>query len=180
MAKTQRSCSLNMRRLILLSCALVLALYSVATAQTQTFTNDQLEYALELPSVTWRAVPRQDSVHQHIEFVYGDRSDGYLRIRKEVVDAGMTPSQLARRDQDQKLRYQPGYIEGKEERFAGRLNGVTSSYEYSSGGKPMAGRIYYLQVDNRTIYTLHFTGARDKLLRIRNQTDYIARSFHLK
>ena len=43
----------------------------------------------------------------------------------------------------------------------------------------MAGRVYYLQADNRTVYTLHFTGARDKLLRIRNQTDAISRSFRL-
>jgi hypothetical protein len=42
------------------------------------------------------------------------------------------------------------------------------------------GRIYYLQIDNRTIYTLRFTGLRDKLMRIRNQTDLIARSFRLK
>ena len=45
---------------------------------------------------------------------------------------------------------------------------------------PMMGRIYYLQLDNRTMYTLRFTGLRDKLTRIRNQTDFIARTFRLK
>ena len=44
----------------------------------------------------------------------------------------------------------------------------------------MAGRTYYLQADSRTVYTLRFTGLRDKLIRIRNQTDQIARSFRLK
>jgi hypothetical protein len=44
----------------------------------------------------------------------------------------------------------------------------------------MLGRIYYLQADNRTIYTLRFSGLRDKLGRIRNQTDMMARSFKLK
>ena len=44
----------------------------------------------------------------------------------------------------------------------------------------MLGRVYYLQADNRTIYALRFTGLRDKLTRIRNQTDLIARSFKLK
>jgi hypothetical protein len=121
-----------------------------------------------------------DAVHEHAEFVYGDRLDGYLQIRKEVVDAGTTPADLARRDQDQKLRYIPGFVEGKQENFVGRLNGVTISYEFVKTGKPMMGRIYYLQADNRTIYTLRFSGLRDKLTRIRNQTDSIARSFRLK
>ena len=54
------------------------------------------------------------------------------------------------------------------------------SYEYVRGGKTMLGRIYYLTGDNRTIYALRFTGLRDKLSRIRNQTDLIARTFKLK
>jgi len=44
----------------------------------------------------------------------------------------------------------------------------------------MAGRLYYLQADNRTIYVLRFTALREKLTLIRNQTDSIARSFQLK
>ncbi len=89
-------------------------------------------------------------------------------------------SELARRDQEQKLHFLPGYVGGKEEKFAGRLNGVVFSYEYTVAGKQMTGLIYYLQADNRTIYTLRFSGLRDKLLRIRNQTDLIARSFRMK
>lgn len=153
---------------------------ATSAAQTQTFTNDKIEYALELPSATWRVTSEPDSIHQHLEFIYGDRNDGYLRIRKEVVDAGMTASDLARRDQDQKLRFMTGYVDGKEEKFAGQLNGVVLSFEYTSGGKAMAGRTYYLQADNRTIYTLRFTGLRNKLGIIRNQTDMIARSFRIK
>ena len=171
-----------MRRLsIIFACACVMALLSsLVLAQTQVFSSDAVEYTLELPSPTWRMVQEADSIHQHTEFIYGDRNDGYLKIRKEVVDEGTTASDLARRDQEQKLRFMPGHVDGKEERFAGRLNGVTISYEYTNGGKPMAGRTYYLQADNRTIYALRFTGMRDKLTRIRNQTDNIARSFQLK
>lgn len=168
------------RSIILFAAALSFAFTLTAFAQSQIFSSDQEEYTFELPSTTWRAVSRPDSVHQHTEFVYGDRSDGYLRIRKEVVDAGTTPSDLARRDQDTKLRFQSGYVEGKEENFTGRLKGITSSYEYTAAGKPMVGRIYYLQADNRTIYVLHFTGARDKLTRLRSQTDAMARTFQLK
>ncbi|MGH9943807.1 MAG: hypothetical protein ACRD9R_15795 [Pyrinomonadaceae bacterium] len=170
-----------MRRLVIYSaCALLLALSASAAFAQEAYTNDRLEYSLELPSPTWRVVARGDGAYQQEEFIYGDRSDGLLRIRKEIVEAGVTASELARRDHDLKLRFKPGYVQGKEENFPGRLKGITSAYEYTGGGKPMAGRLYYLQADNRTVYVLHFEGSRDKLLRIRNQTDQMARSFQLK
>src|SRR6185503_3832926 len=137
-------------------------------------------YTIELPSQVWKLISEPDAAKEHAEFVNGDRLEGYLQIRKEVVDAGTTPSDLARRDLDQKLRFLPGFVEGQEEKFSGRLSGVTVSYEFIRTAKPMAGRIYYLQADNRTIYALGFSGLRDKLPRIRNQTDLIARSFKLK
>lgn len=153
--------------------------FSLAAAQ-ESYTSSNGEYTLELPSTTWRVISEPDAAHEHAEFVYGDRLDGYLQVRKEVVDAGTTPSDLAHRDRDQKFRFHPGFVEGKEENFSGRLSGVTVSYEFIKTGKPMMGRIYYLQADNRTIYALRFTGLRDKLARIRNQTDFIARSFRVK
>jgi hypothetical protein len=170
-----------MRRLTnFLALAFMLALTSaVATAQ-QTFTSDHAGYTLELPSEKWRVTQEPDSLHEHAEFIYGDRNDGYLRVRKDVVEAGATAADISQRDKEQKLKFQTGYVEGKEEKFAGRLNGVTFSYEYTAGGKAMAGRLYYLQADNRTVYALRFTGLRDRLLQIRNQTDSIARSFRLK
>ncbi|HEY8225526.1 MAG TPA: hypothetical protein VIG25_09630 [Pyrinomonadaceae bacterium] len=161
--------------LITVGCSLV-----AAVAAQEPYTNDQIDYAIELPSTQWRVISEPEASHGHVEFVYGDRLEGYLQIRKEVVDAGTTPSDLARRDLDQKLRFLPGFVEGKEEPFKGRLSGVTVSYEFVKTAKPMVGRIYYLQADNRTIYALRFTGLRDKLDRIRNQTDLIARSFRLK
>jgi len=165
-------------KMILMSAVLALSC-SLASAQ-QAFTTDKIDYAIELPSTTWRIISEPDAAHEHVEFVYGDRLDGYLQIRKEIVDAGTAPSDLAQRDRDQKFRFLPGFVEGKEDPFSGRLNGVTVSYEFIKTGKPMLGRIYYLQADNRTIYTLRFTGLRDKLARIRNQTDLITRSFKLK
>ena len=159
--------------------ALLCSAFLFVAAQ-EVFTNDKLEYTIELPSNTWRVITEPGAVREHAEFVYGDRLDGYLQIRKEVVEAGTTPADLAQRDEEQKLRFIPGFIEGKQEPFSGRLSGVTSSYEFVKTGKPMIGRIYYLQADNRTIYSLRFSGLRDKLTRIRNQTDSIARSFRLK
>jgi hypothetical protein len=164
---------------ILVFALFVVGLMPVALAQ-QLYTHEKVDYSFELPSATWKAILEPDAAHEHPEFVHGDRLDGFLTIRKEVVEAGVTPSELARRDQDLKLRFLPGFVEGKEERFNGRLDGVVISYEFVRTGKPMLGRTYYLQVDNRTIYALRFTGLRDKLNRIRNQTDLIARTFKIK
>ncbi|HKR61349.1 MAG TPA: hypothetical protein VJS64_16640 [Pyrinomonadaceae bacterium] len=152
---------------------------SLAHAQ-EVFTNESVPYSLELPSASWRAVTVQDPGREQLEFINGDRLDGFLQIRKEMVDSGMTATDVAHRDRDQKFRFFPGFVEGKEEKFSGRLNGVVVTYEYVKTGKPMLGRIYYFQADPRTVYALRFTGLRDKLMRIRNQTDLIARSFKLK
>ena len=168
-----------MRRILALTLVLIGLMTPVVLAQ-QLYTHDKVDYTFELPSPMWKSILEPDAAHEHPEFVYGDRLDGYLTIRKEIVDAGTTPGQLATRDQDLRLRYLPGFVEGKQEPFNGRLDGVTMSYEFVRTGKPMLGRTYYLQVDNRTIYALRFTGLKDKLTRIRNQTDLIARTFKLK
>jgi hypothetical protein len=159
---------------------LLIGLTTSAALGQQVYTHEKVDYSFELPSTTWRAILEPDAAHEHPEFVFGDRLDGFLTIRKEIVEADITPSELARRDLDQKLRFLPGFIEGKEEPFKGRLDGVAVSYEFVRTGKPMLGRTYYLQSDNRTIYALRFTGLRDKLNRIRNQTDLIARTFKTK
>lgn len=168
-----------MKRIVIFSVVLLALMISVASGQ-QSYSNDKVEYTFDIPSPTWRSILEPDAAHPNPEFVYGDRLDGYLTIRKEVVDPGTTPAELARRDQDLTLRFLPGFVDGKEESFNGRLDGVTVAYEFVRTGKPMIGRIYYLQADNRTIYALRFTGLREKLTRIRNQTDLIARTFKLK
>lgn len=164
----------------ILKAMLVLVIACAVALAQEAFSNDKLEYVLEFPSAEWRVISEADAAHEHLEFVFGDRLNGHLQIRKEIVESGNSPSDVARRDLDQKLRFLPGFVEGKEEKFSGRLNGVSVSYEYVKTGKPMLGRIYYLQADNRTVYALRFSGLRDKLTRIRNQTDFIARNFRIK
>src|SRR3982750_698500 len=101
-----------MRRLtILLTIASVFIAASAVALAQETYTG--ADYSLELPSERWRVVQEPDSLHEHAEFIYGDRMDGYLRVRKEVVEAGTTPSNLLQRDQDQKRHFQPGDTEGK-------------------------------------------------------------------
>ncbi len=151
-----------------------------AAAQAYSYTSPKAEFSVEFPSATWKKVGEPDDVHQHTEFVYGDRWDGQLRIRKETLPQGMSVKEFALRDQDERTRFLPGFVSGKDEPFNGRLDGVTVSYEFTQAGKQMVGRSYYLKADAQTVYVLRFTGLRNKLLAIRNQTDSIARSLQLK
>jgi hypothetical protein len=64
--------------------------------------------------------------------------------------------------------------------FKGQLSGTVFSYEYVSGGRPMFGNIYYLQIDKWTFYSLRFTASLNKLPILRDEMDFIARSFRLK
>lgn len=171
-----------MRRILLTLLALIVAGIST-TAQNKTFTREGLEYALDLPSPLWRAVARVD-LHEHFEFINGDDySNGYLRLRKKLVAVGTKPDSLFAEDEKWELQRRPGYVvcsAGKGTDFAGKLTGTVFSYEYVDAGSAMDGRIYYLQVDNRTVYVLHFTVASKKLEALREQMDSMARSFRLK
>jgi hypothetical protein len=149
-------------------------------AQEYSYTSPKAEFTVDLPSATWKKTGEPDDVHQHTEFVYGDRWDGLLRIRKETLPEGMSIKEFALRDQDERTRFLPGFMAGKDEPFNGRLDGVTASYEFTQAGKQMVGRSYYLKADATTVYVLRFTGLRNKLLAIRNQTDSISRSLKLK
>ena len=154
-----------------------------ADAQAITFAREGVKYEFELPSARWRAVPRLD-VHDHFDFVYGgEPADARLRVREYHVEAGANSEDLLRREQSRALRLLPGYVECAPrggERFDGTLSGAVFAYEFTSGGELMAGRVYYLKVDARTFYSLHFTGARGELGRLGEQMDSMARSFRVK
>jgi hypothetical protein len=154
-----------------------------ADAQTQTFTREGVEYVLDLPSPSWRAVSRVD-VHDHLEFVNGDDyNNGYLRLRKKLVTRDSTAEALFREAEKWELQKLPGYVVcsgGQGTEFNGQLKGTVFSYEFVNQGRNMDGRIYFLRLDNRTFYVLHFTVASEKLPSLREQMDSIARSFRLK
>jgi hypothetical protein len=88
----------------------IIPLSMTAFAQTQPFTRDGLDYALDLPSPSWRIVSRLD-VHDHVEFIYGDDySNGHMRLRKKLVTAGTTSQDLFRHDATWELQRLPGYV----------------------------------------------------------------------
>lgn len=167
---------------ILFTYVLIASLFpKVASGQGYTFTSKNVDYAIDFPSAKWRAL-RSSSIipaRTRKEFIYADGESLRLLVRKKMVDASVTTSDMVRRRQtwDQHLA---GYVLVKEEDFNGRLSGSKFSYEYTQGGKPMTALVYYLEADNRTIYSLLFSGTRDEILRLLTQADSIARSFRLK
>lgn len=170
-------------RVILTALLLIIPFSTNADAQTQTFAQEGVEYVLDLPSPSWRAVSRVD-VHEHLEFVNGDDyNNGYLRLRKKVVTPVTTSKDLFSEAEKWELQKLPGYVVcsgGKGTDFNGQLKGTVFSYEFVNHGRNMDGRIYYLRLDSRTFYILHFTVASEKLPSLRDQMDSIARSFRLK
>ena len=111
-------------RVILVALLLIIAFSTNADAQTQTFTREGVEYVLDLPSPSWRAVSRVD-VHEHLEFVNGDDySNGYLRLRKKVVRPDTTSEDLFRETEKWELQELTGYVVcsgGKGTEFNGQL-----------------------------------------------------------
>lgn len=168
------------KTLVVLSvCILCMSVFG----QTRSFTKDGLEYTLELPSPSWRVLSRLD-VHEHVEFINGkDYGNGYLRLSKKLVLPGTSAEDLFRMDEKWELQSLPGYVvcsDGQGAEFKGHLTGKVFSYEYISNGRGMDGRIYYLQLNSRMFYALHFTVASEKLSGLSDQMDSIAHSFRLK
>src|SRR5438132_1502026 len=101
---------------LILMIALVVFLTGARANAQQTYSGAKVDYSVEFPSAMWRLVGEPDDTHQHTEWVYGDRVDGYLRILKETIDPNSTVPEFARNDQDTRIRFLPGYIDvGKEE-----------------------------------------------------------------
>jgi hypothetical protein len=176
---------MNDKKLKLITCGFLfslgisLALALQAFAQTSSFTDSNVEYTFEIPEAKWKSTVKPSQTSPNAEFVYGDRSDGHLEIRKLTVKANQTLPDIIQ-DEVQKLQFATGYVAGKEETFKGALSGKVFNYEFVRAARNMSGRFYFLKVDDKTIYVLRFTAMRDKLRSLRNQTDSIARTFDLK
>jgi hypothetical protein len=149
-------------------------------AQTETFSDSNLEYTFELPEPAWKMIEKPSAANPNVEYVHNDRMEGYFEIRKLTVQSDELISDVIAREQEQRLQFKPGFVAGKEENFQGLLKGKVYNWEYVQAGRNMSGRYYFLRFGDTTVYVLRFTGLRDKLRSIRNQTDSIARTFRIK
>ncbi|HKR22340.1 MAG TPA: hypothetical protein VJS17_07090, partial [Pyrinomonadaceae bacterium] len=151
---------------------------STFNAQTRSYTAENVNYVLVLPSPQWRAINVPGIAHDNTEFRYGDQVK--LRIRRELVNADVSVTDLIQRQQQADRTFFRGYVKEKVEPFQGRLNGATYAYEYVTNGELMARLVYYLEANNHVIYRLEFAGSPDQLKTLSKETDLIARSFRLK
>jgi hypothetical protein len=163
----------------LFSVAIGLFVAVSAFAQTDAFTDTNVDYSFDLPDARWKMTVKPSATSPNVEYVFGDRNDGHLEVRKLAVAKNAILSDVVR-GEEQKLQFLPGFVAGKEETFAGKLKGGIFNYEFVRAGKNMSGRFYFLRADENTMYVLRFAGERDKLKSIRNQTDSIARTFEIK
>ena len=163
----------------IISMAIGLFFAATVSAQTQTFSDENVEYTFELPAATWKMTVKPLPMSPNVEYVYGDKSDGHLEVRKITIKANEMLSDTIDRE-EARLQFLQGYVTGRAESFAGKLKGTVFNYEFISRGHNMSGRIYFLKSNETTVYALRFTGERDKLRTIRNQTDSIGRTFDIK
>ncbi|HCA59148.1 MAG TPA: hypothetical protein DEP46_14335 [Blastocatellia bacterium] len=154
----------------------LVAFASAVSAQNNTvFSDPNVEYSFDVPDARWKMTVKPTVTNPNVEFVFVDRLDGHLEVRKLSVVQNVLISDVIK-EEEQKLQFLPGYVAGREENFGGKLNGAILNYEYVRAGRPMAGRFYFLR-SGSSVYVLRFTGFRDKLRSIRTQTDIIARTF---
>jgi hypothetical protein len=149
--------------------------------QTQRYTVATGQYILDLPSGQWRAITVSGADYPRDFSFSDDNGVVRVRIRREIVkNEDVSTSDVADRQRRLDRSARLGYVTGTVESFKGALTGTKYSYEYVSGGKPIATVIYYLRVTNRAIYRIEFTGSPKMLLDLADQTQSIARSFRLK
>jgi hypothetical protein len=161
---------------LVLLATLILA---VSASAQDTFSDPNVDYSFGLPDAKWKITGRPSAVSPNVEYVYGDRRDGLLEVRRLSVSKDSLLTDVIR-DEEQKLQFLLGYFAGKEENFSGKLKGSIFNFEYVYSGRPMAGRYYFLRPNETTVYVLRFSGQKESLRSIRNQTDQIARTFTMK
>lgn len=162
-----------------LSIAFALFLGVSAFAQSDSFSDPNVDYSFDVPDARWKMTVKPSATSPNVEYVFNDRNDGHLEVRKLAVIKDTLLTDVIR-SEEQKLQFLPGYVAGREENFGGKLKGTVFNYEFVRAGRNMSGRFYFLRVDPTTVYVLRFAGERDKLKSIRNQTDSIARTFEIK
>lgn len=178
MTRNPNTTAMRHKRVSLLS-PLLLALFAAMSVMGQTssnFSDPNVDYSFDVPDERWKMTLKPSPAKPSVEYVFVDKNDGHLEIRRLAVPKDGILSEIVR-DEESKLQFLPGYVAGKDEQFTGRLKGTVFNFEFVRQGRPAAGRFYFLRADEGTVYVLRFTGFRDRLRSIRNQTDSIARTF---
>jgi len=162
------------------SIALLLSVLAISAgavfAQGDVFSHPDVDYTFSLPDARWKMIGRPSATSPNVEYIFGDRRDGHLEVRRITVARDAVLSDVVQ-DDEAKRQFLPGYVTGRDENFTGKLRGTIFNFEYVQAGKSMSGRYYFLRANDTTVYVLRFSGHKENLRTIRNQTDMIARTF---
>lgn len=172
-----------MMKTIKASLTILLAVFVLAAAEAsaqsaEKFSDPSVEYSFELPDAKWKQTVKPSEANPSVEYVFVDRNDGHLAVRKTTAAQSALMTDIIR-EEEQKLRFMRGFVAGKEERFAGKLDGSVFNFEFVERGRPKSGRFYFLR-SGTTVYILRFTGYTDKLRSVQHHADSIARTFSVK
>ncbi|HKQ73463.1 MAG TPA: hypothetical protein VJ810_07045 [Blastocatellia bacterium] len=174
MIRSSRFCSL------LFLFGILFAPVAFAQSATELFEDPDGKYSMKLPA-GWLGVVNTDGLgRKDVNIVYKVRENGALKVRTAEVAADADPVEYAGKDEQERVRFVPSYDKLSIEKFVvgGNRSGALLSYDYKNAqGQPFTGRVYYLRMDDKTIYVLQFTGRRNILGSLRSHTDQIARSF---
>lgn len=159
-------------------CALVIGAYAVP-AQDSVFSDPAVDYNFTVPEGKWKMTVKPSATSPNVEYVYGDRFDGHLEVRKVTVPRDSIMADIVE-EEEKRLQFRQGFAAGTQDNFTGKLRGAVYNFEYIAGGRNMSGRFYFLKANETTVYVLRFTGQKDSLRSIRSQTDSISRTFAVK
>ena len=160
----------------LIAIAILLSVPNV-TALQELFEDPEGKYTIAVPA-GWNPVVSRDGLGRpDVKIIYKNNENGTLKIRRVAVEPTVKPIDYANLDEERTLRFSPGYVKGSTENFSGGVDGAMVTYDFTVSGRPMMGRNYYVKVNPTTVFVLRFTGLRNILGPVRNQTDAMARSF---
>jgi hypothetical protein len=156
----------------------VLLAIAVVAGSTRAFGQEATGYEpLSLPS-DWKEFREKVDGVERVEYIYGDRAIGLLRIKHLDVSASDSVEAVVERELNGPIRFLPDYAFLKKEPFGGGNHaGVMVEFNFTKAKKPALARYYYLKANDTTVWVLQFTGARASLKPIRNVTDQMARGF---
>jgi len=150
-----------------------------AVGQNDVFNDPTVDYTFAVPEAKWKMTVKPSATSPNVEYVYGDRADGHLEIRRLTIPKDSVMTDVVQ-DEEKRVQFRQGFVAGREENFTGKLRGSIYNFEYVAGGRNMSGRFYFLKANDTTVYILRFTGQKDAIRLLRNQTDSIARTFGIR
>src|SRR5688572_19370728 len=100
-----------------------------ALGQGDAFTDPSVDYSFDVPDGRWKMTVKPSGTRLNVEYVFVDRNDGHLEVRKLNVGKDAILTDIVR-DEEQKLQFLPGYVAGRDENFSGRLRGSIFNFEF--------------------------------------------------